>query len=434
MSLKKQNIEGFPWDSFFDISKHSEVSKIADSYTMPVLNAAALAVFEKKSCFKQKAIDYITHGCVKLIHDHPNDIEAIKKETRKRFFDQLKYEIPKEECVPIIAKLEGYKHLKNIGFTKFIMKEFVSHMSKTHPLSKEMYKKIFDEIIKELKDNTEGMSIKDRKEWVQKRVSELEQSSPISTPISTEEIGEQEDLVRQLELLKKEDDPILVKEKEHLLQLKQSTPPEPRFVEYTNTTVTPIVSLEVENNNTTEEEEEDLLDIRSDGDDESSTSEEEEEDILDLNAECFTKKDYEDVQSLEEDLTCEQNQVCDISTKDCIDKNDEMEIQKIGETEYTNTSNTNVELITKLKEKFKHIQIHTPQKQEWATRLQPQIDLEIQKIDMDETPAHVSTRIPLEQYTSVLSNLQSRSRLSVDQRFNDRTKARRDLIRKCLNL
>jgi len=367
MSRQKSN-KAFPWDSFFNTSLQENAKREAEVYTLNILKAAAISVFQKGSSIKTKTVQNILTGVNKLMAEHPTEIETIKKETIQRFNQQLNH--PEEK--------KG---------------------SKPH----------------------------------------------IQTSDPDMEIGEQEDLVRQLELIKQPDDPVLLKEKQVLSTLKGS----PRYVQYTNTTVTPVIPNVIPNVNTMDtptilssplqlnidtsvapNKEEDEVDIRSDvSSSDDDTDIEDESDLLDLNAECFTKQDYNTVEELQDDLQCDESQVCDISTKDCIDKTDELEITKYGPSEYTNTSNTNVDLITRLKEKFKQVQIHTPVQ----TNIQP-AEWESSVIDMEETPAHVSERIRLDQYTTTLSNLQNRSRLTVDQRFNDRTKARRDLIRKCLNL
>ncbi len=90
--------------------------------------------------------------------------------------------------------------------------------------------------------------------------------------------------------------------------------------------------------------------------------------------------------------------------------------------------------MSKLKQKFKNVKITTPTVTDWSTQMQQPIEMEYPKIDMELSPSHISERVSLSQYSNIMKQLEGKSRLSVDQRFNDRTKARRELIRKCLDL
>ena len=144
--------------------------------------------------------------------------------------------------------------------------------------------------------------------------------------------------------------------------------------------------------------------------------------------ECFKKDDYDTVDELKEDLDCD-DQICNINTHECIDRVEDQTIGKIDNMDYTYSTNENIDLISKLKQKFKHISI-TPSIQ----KLQAPVELDVPVIDMEVPPAHVSTRVPLKTFVNTMQNVQSKTKLSIEQRFNDRTKARREMIRQCLNL
>jgi hypothetical protein len=152
----------------------------------------------------------------------------------------------------------------------------------------------------------------------------------------------------------------------------------------------------------------------------------------DTGMECFKQKDYETMEDLKEDLDCGE-QICDINTHQCVDKYEEQIINKINNVEYTYTTNENVDLISKLKQKFKSITL-TPTVSNIIQNIQAPVDIDVPVIDMEVPPAHVSEKVNLQSFTNIIQSVQSKPRLSVEQRFNDRTKARRDMIRKCLNL
>jgi hypothetical protein len=152
----------------------------------------------------------------------------------------------------------------------------------------------------------------------------------------------------------------------------------------------------------------------------------------DTGMECFKEKDYETIYDLKEDLDCGE-QVCDINTHQCVDKFEEQNINKIDDVEYTYTTNENLDLISKLKQKFKNISL-TPTVSNIIQNIQAPVDIDVPVIDMEVPPAHVSEKVNLQSFTNIIQSVQSKPRLSVEQRFNDRTKARRDMIRKCLNL
>ena len=432
----------FPWDNLFNPSLQEQTKKEIEERPFSELKAASLAVFKKFTNAKTSTVKQIIDGINELLSKHPDDIENIKAETIQRFQQQLvtsstpvkskKQSEDVNERIRISVKIDAYTHIKQQGVL-FRIKEFCKYATEKYTIPMGACKELLKEVEESVNENKKIVKkTKDRDAWIQTQIDTLTSqlvnpsfSQPPSQPPSQlpsgvntpDEIGEQEDLVSQLLLLKQPDDPVVLKEKATLSTMKAN----PRFVEYTNTTVTPVP-------NVAPNKEKYEIDIRSDAESsDSDIEDEEDEDILDLNAECFTKQTYDSVDELHDELKCDDGQVCDISTKDCVDKTDEMEVHTFGPSEYINTSNTNVELFTRLKEKFKQVQIHTP------TTIHSNV-LDIPSIDMEETPAHVSERISLSQYTETLSKLQNRSRLSIDQRFNDRTKARRDLIRKCLNL
>ena len=152
----------------------------------------------------------------------------------------------------------------------------------------------------------------------------------------------------------------------------------------------------------------------------------------DTGMECFKEKDYETLDDLKEDLNCD-DQVCDINTHQCVDKYEEQIINKVDNVEYTYTTNENLDLISKLKQKFKNVSL-TPTVSNIIQNIQAPVDIDVPVIDMEVPPAHVSEKVNLQAFTNIMQSVQSKPRLSVEQRFNDRTKARRDMIRKCLNL
>ena len=136
---------------------------------------------------------------------------------------------------------------------------------------------------------------------------------------------------------------------------------------------------------------------------------------------------------MKEDLECDNEQLCDISSQKCIDVDDNMNISKINNIEYVYSDTKNIDLMGKLKQKFKNIVI-TKTTEEYIKTIENPDDIDSPVIDMEETPAYVSDRVSLQSFTNVMKNVQSKSRLSIDQKLNERTKARRDNIRKCLNI
>lgn len=152
----------------------------------------------------------------------------------------------------------------------------------------------------------------------------------------------------------------------------------------------------------------------------------------DTGMECFKQKDYETVEDLKEDLNCDE-QICDINTHQCVDRYEEQTISKIDGAEYTYTTNENIDLISKLKQKFKNVSL-TSTVSNVIQNIQAPVDIDVPVIDMEVPPAHVSEKVNLQSFTNIIQSVQSKPRLTVEQRFNDRTKARRDMIRKCLNL
>jgi hypothetical protein len=152
--------------------------------------------------------------------------------------------------------------------------------------------------------------------------------------------------------------------------------------------------------------------------------------MSDDEVECFSEDDYATAEDLEESLDCGEEQICDISKKKCVDyPDDDSYINKVGDTEYTFSSLTNVDIMNKIKNKFKHA-IVTPLKSEPSDI--PQVDIPV--IDMEVPPAHISERVDLSKFQELVKTIRTKPRLSVDSKFDDRTKARRDMIRECLNL
>ena len=149
--------------------------------------------------------------------------------------------------------------------------------------------------------------------------------------------------------------------------------------------------------------------------------------------ECFSKQDYNDIDELKDDLECDNEQICDISSQKCIDVDDTMNISKINNMEYVYSDTKNIDLMSKLKQKFKNIVI-TKTTEEYIKTIENPDDIDSPVIDMEEAPAYVSERVSLQSFTNVMKSVQSKSRLSIDQKLNERTKARRDNIRKCLNI
>ena len=149
--------------------------------------------------------------------------------------------------------------------------------------------------------------------------------------------------------------------------------------------------------------------------------------------ECFSKQDYNDIDELKEDLECDNERICDISSQKCIDVDDSMNISKINNIEYVYSDTKNIDLMSKLKQKFKNIVI-TKTTEEYIKTIENPDDIDSPVIDMEEVPAYVSERVSLQSFTNVMKSVQSKSRLSIDQKLNERTKARRDNIRKCLNI
>jgi hypothetical protein len=149
--------------------------------------------------------------------------------------------------------------------------------------------------------------------------------------------------------------------------------------------------------------------------------------MSDDEVECFSEDDYEKEEDLEESLDCGDEQICDISKKKCVDyPDDDSYINKVKDTEYTFSSLTNVDIMNKIKNKFKHT-IVTPLKSDI-----PQVDIPV--IDMEVPPAHISERVDLSKFQELVKTIRTKPRLSVDSKFDDRTKARRNMIRECLNL
>jgi hypothetical protein len=152
--------------------------------------------------------------------------------------------------------------------------------------------------------------------------------------------------------------------------------------------------------------------------------------MSDDEVECFSEDEYATTEDLEESLDCGEEQICDISKKKCIDyPEDDSYMNKVGDTEYTFSSLTNVDIMNKIKNKFKHA-IVTPLKSD-STDI-PQVDVPV--IDMEVPPAHISERVDLTKFQDLVKIIRTKPRLSVDSKFDDRTKARRNMIRECLNL
>lgn len=197
----------------------------------------------------------------------------------------------------------------------------------------------------------------------------------------------------------------------------------PRFVSINSAENDEVKSDEVKN----EEEEEDSIEEQLKKLSSSRSLSKEEDSGL----ECFKKEDYDTIDDLKEDLNCD-DQICDINTNRCVDRFEDQTIGKVQDAEYTYTDNTNVDLMNKLKQKFKNV-VMTPVSS-IAQKMQPVVDIDVPIIDMDVPPAHLSEKVNLQSFTNLMQNVQSKARLSIDQRFDNRTKARRDMIRKCLQL
>lgn len=225
------------------------------------------------------------------------------------------------------------------------------------------------------------------------------------------------------------------KAKELEIKLKNNNTVSPRFVSL-ETPDNKVIYDESEENDEVEDEidNDEVEDDEKEEDDEveeldknymSDTNYSDEEE--DIKSPCFIKKQYETVQQIENDFACPVNTVCDISTSKCEDKSNVEQIETIGTIQYTtDKEDTNKRFIDLIKQKFKHSVIKE-QKSSMYDSDQP-------VINMDKSPLHVSERIPLDKYVSIMKQIESKPRLSVDERFNERTKARRDMIRKCLNL
>jgi hypothetical protein len=227
-----------------------------------------------------------------------------------------------------------------------------------------------------------------------------------------------------------EEDAKLLDEK--IKQMAKNQPQNPRYVSMTTPESQPqYLNPTIKQTETIQQKEENVdLDTEEEEEEEEIDEDEfplvpETENIVNEDAECFTQTDYDRLEDLEQDLDCEDDQICDISNRQCIDKlDDDFNITKVGNKEYTFSSLSNVDLMNKIKNKFKHTTI---------TNIDQQ-NIDIPIIDMEVPPAHVSEKVELDKFVNVMNNIQSKPRLSVDSKFDDRTKARRDMIRKCLNL
>lgn len=151
----------------------------------------------------------------------------------------------------------------------------------------------------------------------------------------------------------------------------------------------------------------------------------------DSGMECFKMKNYETIDDLKEDLNCNE-QICDINTHQCVDRFEEQNTSKIDNVDYTFNTNTNLDLISELKQKFKSSTVLSSSST--IKNIQAPTDIDVPVIDMEVAPAYLSEKVNLQSFTNMMQTIQAKPRLSIDQRFNNRTKARRDMIRKCLDL